>query len=118
LDLNSSPFQEVLFALEMAELKQVMATLRRLRGMNWNVVYSLSGLNWEAVHHVTTPSGAKVHSFRLSRKMRALAYRDGDFLRFISLHPDHDDDATGCFGFQSAVGRTESTTPWRRKAAP
>lgn len=90
LDLNSEAFQEVFFALEVAELKQVSATLRRLRGMNWNVVYMHGGLNWEAVEHVRTPSGAKAYSLRLSQKMRALAYRDGDFLRFLSLHPDHD----------------------------
>ena len=29
-------------------------------------------------------------SLRLSEKMRAIAYRDGQFLRIISLHPDHD----------------------------
>lgn len=27
---------------------------------------------------------------RLTQKIRALAYRDGEFMRFISLHPDHD----------------------------
>ena len=25
-----------------------------------------------------------------SEKIRGIAYRDGDFLRIISLHPDHD----------------------------
>jgi hypothetical protein len=90
LDLNSPSFLDVFLALEAAELKQVAATLRRLKGMNWNVVYTYPGLNWEAIDHVTTPNRAKAHSLRLSRKVRALAYRDGDFLRFISLHPDHD----------------------------
>lgn len=90
LDLNNEAFQEAYFALEVAELKHVSATLRRLRGMNWNVVYMQGGLNWEAVEHVRTPTGAKAYSLRLSRKVRALAYRDGDFLRFLSLHPDHD----------------------------
>jgi len=33
---------------------------------------------------------AEVYSLRLSQKVRAIAYRDGDFLRLISLHPDHD----------------------------
>jgi hypothetical protein len=90
LDLNSPSFQEVFFALEAAELKQVVATLRRLRAMDWNTLYTHTGLNWEAVDHVKPPNGAKAHSLRVSRKVRALAYRDGDFLRFISLHPDHD----------------------------
>ncbi len=31
-----------------------------------------------------------VASLRLSQKVRAIAYREGDFLRFVSLHPDRD----------------------------
>jgi hypothetical protein len=90
LDLNSPAFLGVLFALEAAELKQVAATLRRLMGMEWKAVYSHTGFKWEALDHIRAPNGAKTYSLRLSQKMRALAYRDGDFLRFISLHPDHD----------------------------
>lgn len=26
----------------------------------------------------------------LGQKLHALAFRDGDFMRFVSLHPDHD----------------------------
>ncbi|MEA2692756.1 MAG: hypothetical protein QOJ16_2143 [Acidobacteriota bacterium] len=90
LDLNSSQFQDDFFTLETAELKQVVASLRRLRQMDWAAVYSHSGLNWEAVDHIKTPNGAKACSIRLSRKIRAIGYRDGDFLRLVSLHPDHD----------------------------
>ena len=90
LDLNNPQFQDGFFALETAELKQVVASLRRLRQMDWNAVYSHPGLNWEAVEHVKTPNGAKACSIRLSRKIRAIGYRDGDFLRLVSLHPDHD----------------------------
>ena len=35
------------------------------------------------------PGGA-VDSIRLSQQIRAIGYRDGDFLRLVSLHPDHD----------------------------
>jgi len=59
-------------------------------GMDWKAVYSHTGFKWEALDYIKTPNGAKAHSIRLSRKIRGLAYRDGDFLRFISLHPDHD----------------------------
>jgi hypothetical protein len=44
----------------------------------------------EAIDHLKASNGAKVYSFRLNQRIRALAYRDGDFLRLISLHPDHD----------------------------
>ena len=90
LDLNNSEFQDGFFALEAVELKQVVAALRRLRQMEWDVVYSHPGLNWEAVDHIKTPTGAKACSIRLSRKVRAIGYREGDFLRLVSLHPDHD----------------------------
>jgi hypothetical protein len=90
LDLNNPQFQDDFFALEASDLKQVVTALRRLRHMEWDVVYSHPGLNWEAVDHIRTPTGAKACSIRLSRKVRAIGYRDGDFLRLVSLHPDHD----------------------------
>jgi hypothetical protein len=90
LDLNSPAFQEALFSLEASELRQVIGALRRLRGQEWNSVYSRPGLHWEAIDHLKTPSGAKAHSLRLSQKIRAIAYREGDYLRIVSLHVDHD----------------------------
>ena len=90
LDLNSPEFQDVFFRLELAELKQVVASLRRLRELDWNTVYRHPGFRWEAIEHLQGPNRAKVYSLRLSQKVRAVAYRDGDFLRLISLHPDHD----------------------------
>lgn len=90
LDLNSPEFQEVFFRLELSELKQVVGSLRRLREFDWNTVYRHTGFKWEAIRHIRTPNGAAAYSLRLSEKIRAIAYRDGDFLRIISLHPDHD----------------------------
>lgn len=90
LDLNSPGFQDVFFRLEAAELKQVVASLRRLRGLDWTALYRHSGFHWEAIEHLKAANGAKVYSLRLSQKIRAIAYRDGDFLRVVSLHPDHD----------------------------
>jgi hypothetical protein len=90
LDLNSPEFQDVFFRLELAELKQVVASLRRLRELDWTNLYRHTGFRWEAVEHLRAPNGGKVYSLRLSQKVRAVAYRDGDFLRLISLHPDHD----------------------------
>lgn len=90
LDLNSPEFQEVFFRLELAELKQVVASLRRLRDRDWNSLYRHTGFRWEAIEHLKAPNGGKVYSLRLSQRVRAVAYRGGDFLRLISLHPDHD----------------------------
>ena len=90
LDLNSPAFQEVFFRLEVAELKQVVASLRRLAELEWASLYRHTGFRWEAIEHLKAPNGAKVHSLRLSQKVRAVAYRDGELLRLLSLHPDHD----------------------------
>jgi hypothetical protein len=90
LDLNSPEFQDVFFRLELAELKQVVSSLRRLRELDWNAVYRHTGFQWEAIRHIRTPNGATAYSLRLSAKIRAIAYRDGGFLRIISLHADHD----------------------------
>ncbi len=90
LDLNSPEFQDVFFRLEADDLKQVVASLRRLRDLDWNGLYRHTGFRWEAIEHLTAPNGAKVHSLRLSQRIRAVAFRDGDFLRLVSLHADHD----------------------------
>ena len=90
LDLNSPAFQDVFFRLELDDLKQVVASLRRLRELEWNSLYGHTGFRWEAIEHLRAPDGAKVYSLRLSQRIRAVAFRDGDFLRLISLHPDHD----------------------------
>jgi hypothetical protein len=90
LDLNSPEFQDVLFRLDPDDLKQVVAALRRLRELDWNGLYRHPGFRWEAIEHLKVAGGAKVYSIRLSQRVRAVGFRDGNFLRLISLHPDHD----------------------------
>ena len=90
LDLNSPEFQDVFFHLQADELQRVVSSLRRLRELDWNSLYRHTGFRWEAIEHLTAPNGARVYSLRLSQRIRAVAFRDGDFLRLISLHPDHD----------------------------
>ena len=90
LDLNSPEFQDVFFSLEQEDLRQVVAALRRLRELDWNSLYRHTGFRWEAIQHLKAPNGSTVNSLRLNQRIRALAFRDGDFLRYVSLHPDHD----------------------------
>lgn len=90
LDLNSPEFQDVLFRLPVADLKQVVVSLARLRELDWHTLYRHTGFQWELIGHLKGPGGAKVYSLRLSQKIRAIGYRDGDLLRLVSLHPDHD----------------------------
>jgi hypothetical protein len=91
LDLNSPEFLQVFLRLNASTLVQVAASLDRIRRLDWPNIYSSKGLNWEAIDHLKAPGGkSSVYSVRLSQKIRALAFRDGEFMRFISLHPDHD----------------------------
>jgi molybdopterin/thiamine biosynthesis adenylyltransferase len=90
LDLNSPEFQDVFLRLALAELKQVVPSLARLRELDWNALYRHTGYRWEEIGHLKGPAGARVCSIRLGQRMRAVGYRDGDFLRLVSLHPDHD----------------------------
>ena len=90
LDLNRPEYQDVFFRLAVTELKQVVASLGRLRALEWNTLYRHTGFQWEHIEHLKGPGGAKGYSLRLSQRIRAIAYREGEFLRLVSLHPDRD----------------------------
>jgi hypothetical protein len=90
LDLNGPEFEDVFFRLQAEDLKQVTAALDRLRQLDWNTLYRHPGFNWEAIDRLKAHNGATVYSLRLSQRIRAVAFRDGAYLRLISLHPDHD----------------------------
>lgn len=49
LDLNSPEFQDVFFGLDVSELKQVVASLGRLRELDWNSLYRHTGYRWEHI---------------------------------------------------------------------
>ena len=90
LDLNNPVFQRDLFALEKADQLALLSTLKRMRGMTWRQVYADQGLKWEAIHSRQGPHGQRLYSFRASRTFRAVGYRDGQWLKILSLHADHD----------------------------
>jgi len=89
-DLNNPGFQEKWFALEREDALAVLTTLRKMRQLDWDQLYRDKGLRWEAILSRSGPAGKRLYSLRITQRMRAVAYRDGDFLRFLSLHPDHD----------------------------
>ena len=89
LDLNSPVFQRQLFNLQKQEQWEVMRTLRKLTNMNWYQVYNDKGLKWEAIFSRKGPHGGRLYSVRIGKGFRAIAYRDGSWMRILSLHPDH-----------------------------
>jgi hypothetical protein len=90
LDLNNPVFQETWFALEREEAVAVLGTLRKVGQMEWGQLYRDRGLRWEAILSRPGPTGQRIYSLRVTRRLGAIAYRDGGFLRLLSLHPDHD----------------------------
>ena len=90
LDLNNPVFQRQLFNLTKSGQRNILNTLRKLANMTWQKVYSDYGLKWEVIMSQKGPSGNKLYSFRIGKGFRGVAYRDGLWLRLLSLHPDHD----------------------------
>ena len=70
LDLNNPEFQANLFSLEKPEAWALLKTLKLLQVMTWEQIQASKGLRWE--------------------QLRAVAWRDGLWLRLLTLHPDHD----------------------------
>lgn len=91
LDLNNEVFQENWLGLDKAERNRVTDTLRKLRQQTWDQVYRDPGLKWEKIASVRPPPGiAALYTLRITQSRRASAYRDGDYMRFLTIAPDHD----------------------------
>jgi len=91
LDLNNPVFQENLLNLQKPERHAALDTLKKIRQLSWQDVYRDNGLKWEKISSVTPPEGIDaIYSLRITRARRATAYRDGDFMRFLTIAPDHD----------------------------
>lgn len=85
LDLNYPGFQSELFDLDASDVRKVFKTFKKLRGMTWNAVFRDQGLRWEEVKSVPSK-----YTIRLPQSYRAVAVRDGGFMRLLTLHQDHD----------------------------
>ena len=91
LDLNNPVFQGQLLSLQKAERHAALDTLNKIRQLTWNQLYGDQGLKWEKITSIKPPAGIDaVYSLRISRSRRATAHRDGDFMRLLSIAPDHD----------------------------
>jgi len=91
LDLNNPVFQENLLTLQKPERHAALDTLNKLRQMTWSQVYRDGGLKWEKIISVKPPKGIDaIYSLRITNSRRATAYRDGEFIRLLTIAPDHD----------------------------
>lgn len=91
LDLNNPVFQQGLTSLDKAEAWAAIRALRKILQMTWARVYADQGLRWERISSVAAPRGVDaLYSLRITRSCRALAYRDGAFMRLLLIDADHD----------------------------
>jgi len=96
-DLEFPTLQDQLKKPKSLDFEAFFNKVEKINEMTWQQVYATSskgkakrGLNWEALPNQRTASGGTVASIRITDKFRARVTRDGVFMRFISLHPDHD----------------------------
>ncbi len=96
-DLEFPTLQDQLKKPKSLDFAAFFNKVEKINEMTWQQVYATSskgkakrGLNWEALPNQRTASGGTVASIRITDKFRARVTRDGVFMRFISLHPDHD----------------------------
>lgn len=90
LDLNNPTFQEHFFNLPKEVRHSATETFKKLRQMTWEQIYRDNGLKWEKIATMPPSGVSAVYSLRITQSRRATAYRDGDFIRFESIPPDHD----------------------------
>lgn len=90
LDLNSQTFQENLFSLQKTERHAALDTLSKIRQLTWQQVYRDKGLNWEKIFSVRAPQGIDaVYSLRIKQSRRATAFREGLYMRMLTVAVDH-----------------------------
>jgi hypothetical protein len=91
LDLNNPVFQEQLLTLQKLERHAALDTLNKIRQLTWNQLYRDPGIKWEKITSIKPPFGIEaIYSLRISRSRRATAHRDGEFMRLLTIAPDHD----------------------------
>ena len=89
-DLNNPVFQADWFALEHSQARAVLSTLEKIHKTDGDQFLPRSWVAMEAILSRKGPSGQRIYSFRITLRMRAVAYRDEDYLRLLSIRADHD----------------------------
>ena len=91
LDLNNPVFQEQLLTPQKADRPAALDTLNKIRQLSWNQLYRDPGIKWEKITSIKPPAGIDaVCSLRISRSRRATAHREGEYMRLLTISPDHD----------------------------
>ena len=80
-----------MLTLQKAERHATLDTLNKIRQLTWNQLYRDPGIKWEKITSIKPLAGIDViFSLRISRSRRATAHREGEYLRLLTIAPDHD----------------------------
>ena len=91
LDLNNPTFQDNLLGLQKPERHAALNTVNKIRQLTWNQLYRDQGLKWEKITSIEPPKDIEaIYSLRITKARRATAYRERDYLRLLTIAPDHD----------------------------
>jgi hypothetical protein len=90
LDLNNRIFQSQWFALEKDERNAELQSCIKLATLGWDDLYRDRGFRWELIQSRRAADGSRLYSIRITKKMRAVVRRTGEFLEMLTLHSDHD----------------------------
>ena len=91
LDLNSPVFQSAWDNLAQLEQEKAFATFEKITQLTWNQVYRDKGLRWEKIHSIPVPKGIEaLYSFRVSKSIRGIGFREDHYLRVLLIQPNHD----------------------------
>ncbi|NCO74201.1 MAG: hypothetical protein GW856_02920 [Cyanobacteria bacterium] len=90
IDLNNPIFQKHLFNLSKSDLVAVFKTLKKISNLTWEQLYQDQGLKWEMIKNKKGKNKESLYTLRITQKCRSIAVREGDYLRLLSLHTDHD----------------------------
>jgi len=91
LDLNNPVFQDNLLTLQNPKRHAALDVLNKIRQLTWSQLYRDQGLKWEKITSARPLEGIDaIYSLRITQARRATAYRDGNFIRLLTIAPDHD----------------------------
>lgn len=63
----------------------------KLTQPTWNKVYRDKGLKGEKIHSIAALKNIEaLYSFRVSKSIRGIGFRENHFLRVLLIEPDHD----------------------------
>ena len=66
-------------------------TLKKLIQLSWDEMYRDQGFKWEKIVSIKPPKSIEaIYSLRITQARRAVAFREGEFMRLLLIQPDHD----------------------------